>query len=90
MSGEFTDNYKKDRKAYQQGARFLGQKPDEVMMVATHAADLMGAKMAGLKTAYIHVQEEWIDIYPTPEPVHPLDEFDVSASSWVELVEKLA
>ena len=22
--------------------------------------------------------------------VHPLDEFDVSASSWVELVEKLA
>jgi len=51
MSGEFTDNYKKDRKAYQQGARFLGQKPDEVIMVATHAADLMGAKMAGLKTA---------------------------------------
>lgn len=89
MSGEFMDHYKKDREAYQQGARLLGHKPDEVMMVATHAADLMGAKMAGLKTAYIHVEEEWIDIYPTPEPVHPLDEFDVSASSWAELVEKL-
>ena len=89
MSGEFMGHYKKDREAYQQGARLLGHKPDEVMMVATHAADLMGAKMAGLKTAYIHVEEEWIDIYPTPEPVHPLDEFDVSASSWAELVEKL-
>ena len=89
MSGEFMDHYKKDREAYRQGARLLGHKPDEVMMVATHAADLMGAKMAGLKTAYIHVEEEWIDIYPTPEPVHPLDEFDVSASSWAELVEKL-
>ena len=89
MSGEFMDHYKKDPEAYQQGARLLGHKPDEVMMVATHAADLMGAKMAGLKTAYIHVEEEWIDIYPTPEPVHPLDEFDVSASSWAELVEKL-
>ena len=49
----------------------------------------MGAKMAGLTTAYIHVEEEWIDVYPTPEPVHPLDEFDVSASNWTELVEKL-
>lgn len=89
MSGEFMDHYKKDPEAYQQGARLLGHKPDEVMMVATHAVDLMGAKMAGLKTAYIHVEEEWINIYPTPEPVHPLDEFDVSASSWAELVEKL-
>jgi FMN phosphatase YigB (HAD superfamily) len=59
------------------------------MMVATHAADLMGAKNAGLKTAYIHVEEEWIDVHPTQEPVHPLDNFDVSTSSWAELVEKL-
>ena len=62
---------------------------DSVMMVATHTADLMGAKNAGLKTAYIHVEEEWIDVFPTPEPVHSLSEFDVNASSWGELVEKL-
>ena len=89
MSGELMDHYKKDPEAYQQGARLLGHEPGEVMMVATHAADLMGAKNAGLKTAYIHVEEEWIDVFPTPEPVHPLDEFDVSAHSWDELVEKL-
>jgi 2-haloacid dehalogenase len=89
MSGEFMDHYKKDPEAYQQGAKLLGHRLDEVMMVATHAADLMGAKNAGLKTAYIHVEEEWIDVHPTPEPVHPLDNFDVSTSSWAELVEKL-
>ena len=49
----------------------------------------MGDKVAGLKTAYIHVEDEWIDVFPTPEPVHPLDNFDVSASSWAELVETL-
>jgi 2-haloacid dehalogenase len=89
MSGEFMDHYKKDPEAYQQGAELLGLRPDEVMMVAAHAVDLMGAKNAGMKTAYIHVEEEWKDIYPTPEPVLPLDEFDVSAYSWGELVEKL-
>ena len=89
MSGEFMDHYKKDPEAYQQAAKLLGHRPDQVMMVATHAADLMGAKVAGLKTAYIHVEDEWIDVFPTPEPVHPLDNFDVSASSWAELVEKL-
>ena len=89
MSCEFMDHYKKDPEAYQQGAKLLGHKPEEVMMVATHAADLMGAKNAGLKTAYIHVEEEWIDVFPTPEPVHPLAEFDVNAHSWAELVEKL-
>jgi 2-haloacid dehalogenase len=89
MSGEFMDHYKADPEAYQQGAKLLGHQPDEVMMVATHTADLMAAKNAGLKTAYIHVEEEWMSVFPTPEPVHSLDNFDVSATSWVELVEKL-
>jgi 2-haloacid dehalogenase len=89
MSCEFMDRYKTDPEAYQQAAMLLGQRPDEVMMVAAHAPDLMGAKNAGLKTAYIHVEEEWIDVFPTPEPIHPVDNFDVSALSWAELVEKL-
>ena len=63
------DHYKKDPEAYQQGAKLLGHQPNEVMMVATHAADLMGAKNAGLKTAHIHVEEEWIDVFPTSEPI---------------------
>ncbi len=58
LSGEFMDHYKKDPEAYRQGAAFLGRQPGEVMMVAAHTADLMGAKSAGMKTAYIHVEEE--------------------------------
>ncbi|MEE8442052.1 MAG: hypothetical protein V3S41_10035 [Spirochaetia bacterium] len=70
-------------------SKLLGHNPDEVMMVATHAADLMGAKVAGLTMAFIHVENEWTDVFPTPEPVHSLNNFDVSASNWAELVEKL-
>ena len=89
MSGEFMDHYKKDPEAYQQGAALLGREPEEVMMVAAHTADLMGAKSAGMKTAYIHVEEDWTDVFPTPEPIHPINEFDFAAGSWSELVEKL-
>ena len=62
---------------------------DSVMMVATHTADLMGAKNAGLKTAYIHTEDESLDVFPALKPVHSLNEFDVNASSWGELVEQL-
>lgn len=89
MSGEFMDHYKKDPEAYQQGARLLGNLPQETMMVATHTEDLMGAKRAGLKTAYVHVQDEWIEEFPTPEPIHALENFDVHAQTFEELVEKL-
>ena len=83
------DRYKIDPQAYQQGAKLLGHRPDEVMMVATHTVDLMGAKNAGLKTAYIHTEDESLDVFPALKPVHSLNEFDVNASSWGELVEKL-
>jgi len=89
MSCEFMDHYKIDPQAYQQGAKLLGHRPDEVMMVATHTVDLMGAKNAGLKTAYIHTEDESLDVFPALKPVHSLNEFDVNASSWGELVEKL-
>jgi len=89
MSCEFLGHYKTDPEAYQRAVQLLGHRPDEVMMVAAHTPDLMGAKNAGMKTAYIHVEEDWRDVFPTPEPVHSLDEFDVSAFSWGELVEKL-
>ena len=89
MSCEFLDRYKTDPEAYEHAAQLLGRRPDEVMMVAAHTQDLMGAKNAGMKTAYVHVEEDWIGVFPTPEPLHALDEFDVSARSWGELVEKL-
>ncbi|MCZ6677435.1 MAG: hypothetical protein O7E52_09305 [Candidatus Poribacteria bacterium] len=51
--------------------------------------DLKGAKDAGLKTAYVHREDDWWRVFPTDEPALPLETFDVSASGFDELVEKL-
>ncbi len=89
LSCEFLERYKTDTRAYQQATELLGCAPDEVMMVATHVNDLKGAKDAGLKTAYVHREDDWWRIFPTDEPTMPLETFDVSASDFDELVEKL-
>ena len=70
-------------------AELLGCAPDEVMMVAAHANDLKGAKNAGLKTAYVHRGNDWWRGFPTDEPTLRLETFDVSASDFDGLVEKL-
>ena len=88
LSCEFLERYKTDARAYQQAAELLRLEPDEVMMVAAHTGDLMGAKGAGLKTAFIY-QDDWMTEQSPREPVHSLDNFDVSAKSFSELVEKL-
>jgi 2-haloacid dehalogenase len=89
LSCEFLDQYKGHPRAYQQGAELLGLEPAEVMMVAAHGADLKAAKDAGLKTAYVHRENEWVSEFPTTEPIHALDTFDVSATDFDDLVKKL-
>ncbi len=89
LSCEFLGHYKSHPRAYQEAAELLGCEPGEVMMVAAHAGDLKSAKDAGLRSAYVHREDDWYRVYPTDEPIHPLDTFDVSASDYDELVEKL-
>jgi 2-haloacid dehalogenase len=89
MRGEFMEWYKKDPEAYQQGATLLCYQPSEVMMVATHAADLMGAKMPCLRRHTSTLKKSGSTSSQRPNLLHPLSEFDVSAHSWAELVEKL-
>ena len=88
LSCEFLERYKTDARAYQQAAELLRLEPPEVMMVAAHTGDLMGAKTAGLKTAYVY-QDDWMTERSIREPVHDLDNFDISAKDFNELVEKL-
>ena len=88
LSCEFLERYKTDARAYQQAAELLRVEPGEVMMVAAHTSDLMGAKDASLKTAYVY-QDDWNTGQSPREPVHALDNFDVSAKTFGELVEKL-
>lgn len=53
ISCEFLEAYKPDAAAYHAGARLLGVKPEETMMVAVHPGDLAAAQRAGFKAAYV-------------------------------------
>lgn len=52
-SVEDIKKYKPHPATYQMVLDDLGVQPDEVLMVAAHAWDLMGAKNVGLKTAFV-------------------------------------
>ena len=76
LSAEFYRAYKPDAKVYLGAAETLGVKPEETMMVAAHKNDLLGARKAGLQTAYVERplekgpgggadkgKEDWMDVY---------------------------
>lgn len=76
LSAELYRAYKPDPRVYLGAAETLGVKPEEVMMVAAHKNDLMAARKAGLKTAFVERplekglgggadlgRENWMDFY---------------------------
>jgi len=76
LSGELFRAYKPDAKVYLGAAEMLGVPPAETMMVAAHKLDLLGARKAGLKTAFVERplekgpgggadtgREDWMDYY---------------------------
>lgn len=69
-------HYKPAAQVYLGVAELTGVRPDEVLMVATHATDLAAARSHGLRTAYVERPREW-----GPEPKaaerNPLDSFHV-------------
>ncbi|MHB1133707.1 MAG: haloacid dehalogenase type II [Chloroflexota bacterium] len=79
--------YKPDAAVYQGAARLLGLAPAEVMLVAAHTNDLLGARVAGLRTAFVARPLEWGPAAP-PEPAPP-EPFDVVAGDFLHLAEQL-
>lgn len=78
LSAELYRAYKPDAKVYLGAAETLGVQPAETMMVAAHKGDLLAARKAGLKTAFVERplekgpgggadrgREEWMDVYAT-------------------------
>ena len=76
LSAELYRAYKPDAKVYLGAAETLGVKPEETMMVAAHKGDLLAARKAGLKTAFVERplekgpgggadtgKEDWMDVY---------------------------
>ena len=58
LSAELARHYKPDPEAYQTAAALLGLEPRQVMMVAAHNGDLMGAQAVGFRTAFVHRPQE--------------------------------
>jgi len=87
LSCEFLGYYKPSLQAYQKGARLLGLKPAEAMMVAAHEGDLAAAQAAGMHTAYVNVPEEdnVAEGFEQPSETN----FDVEAIDFEALCEKL-
>ena len=87
LSCEILPQYKPHADSYQTAARLLRLEPDEVLMVAAHAADLDGAAAAGLRTAYVpRPGEGGIEGEPNLDPI---ERFDVNARDFPDLADQL-
>jgi len=87
LSGELVKRYKPDREVYLMAADLLGLRPDQVMMTAAHKSDLLAAKKAGLRAAFVPRPVEngpgrKTDTSPDPS-------FDVVAADFNDLAAKL-
>jgi 2-haloacid dehalogenase len=87
LSAELARHYKPDPEAYQTAAALLGLEPRQVMMVAAHNGDLMGAQAVGFRTAFVHRPQEHgpnqkTDLTPDPS-------IDVVAKDFNDLADQL-
>jgi 2-haloacid dehalogenase len=86
LSAELVRHYKPDPETYLMAPNFLDLLPEEVMLVAAHPNDLRAAQIHGLRTAYVLRPLEW---GPEGEAEEPDPSFDIIASDFVELAERL-
>jgi 2-haloacid dehalogenase len=87
VSCEMIGSYKPNPEAYQTCARWLGLRPDEVLMVACHNFDLLAARKVGYRSAFVRRPNEWGAAGPpdpTPDPSH-----DIIVDSFGDLAESL-
>jgi 2-haloacid dehalogenase len=87
LSAELFHHYKPDPETYRGAADLLGFKRSEVMMVAAHEDDLVAARKAGLRTAFVWRPKEF---GPGAHRSRPADNaYDVVADDFLELARKL-
>ena len=87
LGAEVVRHYKPQPECYILSAELLGLRPDEMMLVAAHRADLEAARSSGLRTAFVHRPDEY-------GPTRVADtagegDFDVVARDFVDLAQKL-
>jgi 2-haloacid dehalogenase len=87
LGAEVVRHYKPQPEAYLRTADLLGLAPADCLMVAAHENDLAAAAACGLRTAYVHRPCEYHD--DPDKPVPAPDAFDIVASDFLELAERL-
>jgi len=87
VSCEMIGTYKTQPQAYRTCAQWLGYRPDELLMVASHNFDLMGARAEGYRSAFVHRPAEWGPVRP-PDPV-PNPAHDIIAQGFGDLAKQL-
>lgn len=86
LSGELIGKYKPDLEVYRMAARLLGVETGGLMLVAAHPPDLLAAKRAGLKAAYVPRPLEHGPGRPPP-PADP--SFEIVAADFLDLAARL-
>ena len=87
LAAELAQTFKPDPKVYQIAARYLGLKPEEILMVACHKYDLRGAKTQGFRTAFV---ARPLEFGPNGNVDTQFEaEFDLNVASFVELADRL-
>jgi len=87
LSAELAQTYKPDAAVYHTAAAVLDVAPEQVLMVAAHKWDLVGARAAGLRTAFVNRPQEK---GPDREADRPADvECDLYANSFLDLATQL-
>ena len=87
LAAELFGHYKRDPEVYLGAARLLDLRPDEVMLVAAHVGDLLGARACGLRTAYVFRPLEFGP--DTAREAQPDPPFDIVARDFADLADRL-
>ncbi|EAU41065.1 probable Haloacid dehalogenase, type II [Fulvimarina pelagi HTCC2506] len=67
LSVESIDQFKPSKPVYDHGVAATGQRAADVMLVATHAWDCHGAKMAGMQAAFVARGQVYPDVMVAPD-----------------------
>ncbi|MCX6043684.1 MAG: haloacid dehalogenase type II [Chloroflexi bacterium] len=86
LSAELAQRYKPDPEVYLTAARLLDLRPQQIMMVAAHPADLQAAQAVGMRTAFIPRPLEYGQYEPMSDQTSA---FDVVEADFNDLAERL-
>ncbi len=87
LSAELAKRYKPETEVYLTAAQLLGLEPQQVMMVAAHNHDLLGAQQVGFRTAFVLRASEYGP--GQQEDLEPGPTVELAATDFNDLADQL-